>query len=320
MLRRKSRALQFSRFVASVSILLITGQIGFILYQGTSFCLNDGCRIVEELTKVPPLFFNLVGLLFFLVVYLGLQAARGERNRLSPFMPHLLLAALGVEAVLTSFQYLVAHTFCAYCLTILASIILLNCLLGFRQIMAGVMVAAAMSLAFASLDLHQSATGRPAFVTGIFASRPGVAKYPEHYLFYASTCAHCEKVIASLKTNVRVTVHFNPIDQVSGIDLDNVTVNASYVPSLNKALLDSLLINEIPVLMTRTSDGWDIRRGEAAVLAALGLPASTAAGGRQADYLATPGVQSAIPGMESSNGCQVSSQSCTSLPEPSTIR
>lgn len=320
MLTRKNKALQFGRFLTLAASLLVAGQIGFTLYQGVPFCLNDGCAIVENLIKVPPLVFDAVGFCFFQAIYWSLRAARGERRRLPAFVPHLLLAALGAEAILTSFQYLVAHTFCVYCLTILTFIILLNCLFGFRQIMAGALVFSTISLAFASLDLHQPAVSRRAFTAGVFASRPGVTKYPEHYLFYASTCTHCEEVIAALKINSRLTVHFNPIDRVSAINLDNATINTACDPALNKALLTSLGINEIPVLITKTPDGWNIRQGEAAVLAALSLPAPTAAGGLPSGYLATPATQSVIPGMDSSDGCQVSSPDCTSMPGQSTIR
>ena len=313
MLRKKDRALQLGQFLALAASLLVAGQIGFTLYQGTPFCPNEGCSIVEKMIKVSPLIFNAVGLCFFQTIYWGLRVAKGERRRMPSFVPYLLLAALGVEAVLTSFQYLVVHTFCAYCLVILGCIVLLNCLLGLRQILTGVLVAAAVSLAFASLDLHQPAAGRQAFTDGVFASRPGVAKYPEHYLFYASTCVHCEKVIASLKTNGRVTVHFNPIDRVNSIDLANATLNHAYIPEINKALLTSLGIKEIPVLMTRTSDGWNIRRGEAAVQAALSLLGPAAAGAPQPGASATPATQSVIPGLDNSDGCQVSSPDCSRL-------
>ncbi|MCL2457551.1 MAG: hypothetical protein FWF31_01615 [Desulfobulbus sp.] len=316
MLRRKDRALQFGQLLALAASLLVAGQIGFTLYQGTPFCLNEGCKIVEKMIRVSPLVFNAVGLFFFQTIYWGLRAARGDRRRLPPFVPYLLLAALGAEAVLTSFQYLVVHTFCAYCLTIFGFTVLLNCLLGLRQILTGALVAATVSLTYASLDLHQPAAGRQAFTAGVFASRPGVTKYPEHYLFYASTCVHCEQVIASLKTNGRVTVYFNPIDQVNSIDLADATLNPAYAPELNKALLTALGIKEIPVLMTKTPDGWNILRGEAAVLAALSLPDPTATGVPPSGSFAMPASQSVIPDLNSSGGCQVSSPDCT----PSTFR
>lgn len=321
MLKKKNRALLFGQFLALVASLMVAGQIGFTLYQGEPLCLNDGCKVVEKLTRFSPLVFNVVGLLFFQTIYWGLRAAKGERRRLPSFVPMLLLAALAAEAILTGFQYWAAHTFCAYCLTILALIVLLNVLLGLRQLLSGVLMAATAALAFASLDLHQPVPGQQAFTAGVFASRPGGSKFPEHYLFYASTCAHCEQVIAALRSNGRVTVHFNPIDRVTAIDLPQTTTNPAYAPEVNKALLTSLAIDEIPVLMTKTSDGWLIRRGETAILAALALSPRTETGSRPSGASATPNAQSAIPGLDGSDGCRVSSPDCTgSSAGQSTIR
>ena len=319
MLNRKNKALQLGQFFALAASLLIAGQIGFTLYQGTPFCLNEGCKVVEKLTRVSPLVFNVVGFFFFQIIYWGLHSARGEMRRLPQFVKTLLLAALAVEAILISFQYLVAQTFCVYCLGIFAFIVLLNLLLGLRQIVPGFLVFVAAILAFASLELNQNAPDKQAFTAGVFASRPGLLKYPENYLFYASTCAHCEKVIASLKNNARATIHFNPIDQVTTIDLPKTTVNAGYSSALNKTLLTSLGISEIPVLMTKTSDGWVIRRGETAILAYLSLPSRTEVTG-QSGYSAVPGTQSVIPGMDNSDGCQVSTDCTSGASGQSTVR
>jgi hypothetical protein len=146
----------------------------------------------------------------------------------------------------------------------------------------------------------------------VVASRPGLLKQPESYLFYSSTCGHCEKVIASLKNNARATIHFNPIDTITSIDLPKTTLNASYSPALNKALLTSLGIEEIPVLMTKTAEGWSIHQGETAILAYLNLPVRTETTG-PSGYSAVPGSQVGIPGLDSSKGCQVSTD-CTSDP------
>jgi hypothetical protein len=321
MLKRKNTMLQMGQFLALVASLLIAGQIGYTLYQGSPLCLNGGCKVVEKLTRVSPLVFNAVGLVFFQVVYWGLRSAWGEMRRLPQVVRTVLLAGLGVEAVLISFQYLVAQAFCAYCLGIFALVVLLNLLLGWKQIVTGVLVFTTAALAFASLDLSKSPSGgEMAFTAGVFATRPGLLKYPENYLFYASTCAHCEKVIAALKTNGRATVSFNPIDKVTTLDLPQVTINPGYSPSLNKGLLTSLGIDEIPVLMTRTADGWMIRQGEAAILAYLGTPVQAATPG-QSGYSAAPSSQPAIPGLQNGgDGCQVSSDCSSETSGQSVVR
>jgi uncharacterized membrane protein len=304
MLKKKSKALQWGQFFALVASLLIAAQIGFIFYKGTSICLNEGCKVVEELTRVSPLVFNLVGLCFFQVIFWGLRVARNEPRRLPQWVKTLLLAGLAAEGVLISFQYLVAQTFCAYCLGILAFIVILNLLLGFRQIVPGLLLFIVVSLAFASLKISPPQSSQQAFTAGIFASRTGAEKQPENFLFFSSTCAHCEKVIAALQTNNRATVHFNPIDQVKDLDLAGISRNGTYSPTVNKALLSALGIEEIPVLMTKTPEGLSIRRGETAILAYLGkttLPDTA----RQSGTSPAPVPQSSIPGLDTRDSCSV---------------
>lgn len=309
MLNKKSKGLQLGQSIALIASLLVTAQIGYILYQGTPYCLNSGCKVVEQLTRVSPLVFNLVGLFFFQAVYWGLRSSRYELRQVPRFIKTLLLAALAVEGVLLSFQYLVAHAFCAYCLGIFAFIIVLNLLIGFRQAATGLFLFTVVVLAFASLELNPAPKGASAFTAGTFASRPGSAKGVESFLFYASTCAHCEKVIASLQKNNWATVHFNPIDQVKSLELPGSSRTSSYSPAANRALLASLGIDEIPVLMTRTAEGITIRRGETALLAYFGKASFANTEGQSHSSGATP--QSLIPNIEpSKDGCSVAAD-CT---------
>lgn len=309
MLNKKSKALQLGQPIALLASLLIAGQIGFTLYQGTPFCLNQGCKVVEQLTKVSPLVFNLAGLAFFQAIFWGLRASRNEMRRLPQFVKTLLLAGLAVEGVLISFQYLAAHAFCAYCLGIFAFIVVLNLLIGFKQAVPGLFIFGVVSLAFASLELNQVKTGEQAFKTGVLASRTGTARTAENFLFFSSTCAHCERVIASLKINDRPTVHFNPIDRVKELDLPKTTGNPSHAPASNKALLTALGIDQIPVLITRTPEGLSIRQGEAAILAFFAKSGLAETGG-QSGSSATPATQAIIPGLESKDGCSVATD-CT---------
>jgi hypothetical protein len=309
MLNRKSSALQLGQFIALIASLLIAGQIGFILYQGDAFCLNDGCKVVEQLTRVSPLVFNVVGFFFFQCIFWGLRSSRSEPRRLPQFVKILLWAALAVEGVLISFQFQVAHAFCFYCLGILGAIVLLNLLLGWKQVIPGLIFFTGVSLVFASLELNQPLSSESAFSSGVFASRTGGKTRPEHFLFYSSTCPHCENVIASLKNNDRPTVFFNPIDQVSSLNLTPITLNADYSWAANKALLSALGIDEIPVLITRTTEGLSIVRGERAILAVLAFTPSPQTL-HQPNSTPAPVSQATIPGLPPKDGCEVSAD-CT---------
>ncbi len=311
MIKRKSTALQLGQFLALLASLLIATQIGIILFQGTPLCLNGGCTVVDQLIKVSPLVVNLFGLCFFQIVFWGLHASRNEPRRLPQWVTALLLAGLAVEGVLVPFQYLVAHTFCTYCLGVFGFIVVLNLLVGLKQIMPGLLLFSAVSLAFAGLDINQPQSDQQAFTSGTFASRTGTITDMENFLFYSSTCAHCEKVIASLRNNDRPTVHFNPIDQVKNLDLPGISYTKAYSPAANRALLKVLAIDEIPVLLTKTPEGLVILRGETAILASLvkTTPETTNLSGSSA----VPASQAVIPGLEPKDGCSTATD-CTDLP------
>ncbi len=309
MLNKKSKALQLGQILALLASLLIAAQIGFILFVGTPLCLNGGCKVVEQLTKVSPLVFNLAGLCFFQVIFWGFRAARNQPRRLPQWVKALLLAGLAVEGVLISFQYSVAQAFCVYCLGILAFIVILNLLVGLKQAIPGLLLFVVVSLAFASLEINPPQTSERAFTAGIFASRAGSTKDAESFLFFSSTCAHCEKVITALQTNDRSTVFFNPIDRVKDLNLANLSRTDTYSPAANRALLSALGIEDIPVLMTKTPEGLSIRRGAAAILAYLDKT-TLANPARQSGEAPTPVGQAVIPGLDTKDGCSVTTD-CT---------
>ena len=302
----KSGAIRLASFFALIATLMTAAQVGLILFQGEPFCPSDGCRLVEQLTRVPPLVFNLAGLLFFQVAYWGLRSSGGDSRRVPGFVPSLLLAGLATEGVLIGFQFLVARTFCAYCLAILVVIVLLNLLLGFRHAANGALIFTAALLAFAGLEHNPSTTAESALAKGIFASRLGTMAQPAYHLFYSSTCTHCEQVITMLRENNSASVQFHPIDAVTAIDLPQVSLNSGYSAQANKTLLTALGIDEIPVLITPTADGMTVVRGAQAIITQLRQLQPSTAPVELPGTSTLPATTLPIPGQESKDGCQVS--------------
>lgn len=303
---RKSFALQFGQFLSLLAMLLIAGQLVYIYFQGAAFCLNSGCKVVENLTRVSPMVFNVAGLAFFLIVYVGLHLAHGDRKGVSPFITCLLLGALAAEAVLVGFQYFVVHTFCSYCLGIFAFVLMLNLLMGLRQIAGGAMLFIAVGLAFASLNLGTEMPGEQAFTQGVAASRPGKEATPVHYLFFSATCPHCEKVIASLNENQLPTMMFNPIDAMTPIKVAQLQPRQRYNTQLNMGLLKALGIKEVPVLVTPTASGMEIVKGDTAILKALSL--------KPAPSEQAPGASYSLPLPGNQEGCSTETSSRTAIP------
>jgi hypothetical protein len=248
--------------VALLASLLTAIQAIFIYTKGQAICFNSGCAIVDSLTTVSPLYFNLAGLIFFQILFWCLLWGRDGSEYWHKFARLLLLAGLGAEAVLVFFQYAIATVFCSYCLVILSFIVLLNILCGPRQIFRGIVVFAAVTVACFSLQFR-AATGSGASLDGgTMAVMTGERKEAKLYLFFSSTCAYCEKIIDALREENSCTVRFNPIERIENFAFPGVDFIAEYDPEININFMNSLSIKEIPVLVAIDRQNILVLRGE----------------------------------------------------------
>ena len=242
-------------------------QAALLYGSGQAICLNEGCRVIEGLTRVPPLYINLAGLGFFLAA-----AALAWRAPESRFVPQLLglllLAAIAAEGVLFSFQYFVAKAFCSWCLAVLALVVLLNLLAGARQALgaAAVFTSALVVFSVLSFGVIQPPAGGRALDGGTYGVRRCAAPAKQVYLVFSSSCPHCAEVLRTLESCNSCNFHFNPIDQIPGLDLPGVERAASYDPGVNRGLLALLGIEEVPVLLVPGPEGMSIIRGEKRIL------------------------------------------------------
>ena len=250
------------RLVALAGSILTLVQILLLASDNDGICFNKGCEIIDSLTTVPPIFFNIGGLLFFQAVFWGLWLAGRQRERMQ-YVKMLLLAGLAAEGVLVSFQHFVVHTFCTYCLIVLALVVLLNILGGLRHILTGFAVFAAIIMGFSSLQFSGTqTTPLESLDSGSFAIITGQNSEQKHYLFIASTCKYCEKVIESLRQENTCTISFNPVDEITDFPLQAAQRTKSYSTDVNRKFLKSLGIDRIPVLLAMNQSGFQIIKGE----------------------------------------------------------
>ena len=259
---------------ASSVTLALLGALGSaiqaaLLYgSGKAICFNEGCRVIEGLTRVPPLYINLAGFGFFLAA--AVLAWRTSPSRLARrLLSLLLLAGIATEGVLFAYQSFVAKAFCSWCLAVLALVVLLNLLAGARQARAAAVVFAASLTAFSvlSFGVVQPAAGGRALDGGTYGVRLCAAPAKQVYLVFSSTCPHCAEVLRTLESCNSCNFHFNPIDQITGLDLPGVERSASYDPGVNRGLLALLGIEEVPVLLAPGPEGMSVIRGEKRILA-----------------------------------------------------
>lgn len=257
-------------YAALAGGLVVASQMGFIVLRGEALCLNEGCKVVEQLTTISPLAFNLLGLAYFLTVAMLFRlegfiifVGRLELGRVA------LLAGLAVEGVLLAYQIFAVRTFCSYCLVIFAIVFFLNILAGLKQMVAGVVVLAAINCIFPLLSF-----GTPLLLArnqtldaGTYGKKNCSAPAKELYLIFSANCPHCRDVLDALASCNSCDFHFNPIEPIESLDLPGLERTASYYPDINRVLLALLGIDAVPVLLVKNADGFSFIKGEKSILA-----------------------------------------------------
>ena len=266
---RKKRPLAFrlGQWLTLLAALMITVEIGLLLLGGKGLCASEGCQVIDQLTTISPVLFNLAGLFFFLLLLPGWRYSGNQADIRAQLFRLLLLGGLVAEGVLIGFQLIVIDTFCLYCLIVFTCILLLNLLAGIRQLLAGLFLFATVLLTMSSLEFSQSADGSQTVSEGIFASRPSPTATTTAHLFFSSTCPHCKTVLDAMVNDPALTIHFNPTDSMSSLEVAGVTLNPDYSAAANRAFLRSVGIDEIPVLLAHTdAGGYVLIRGEQTIL------------------------------------------------------
>jgi uncharacterized membrane protein len=306
--RRGTPSARASVVVALGGALGAATQAALQLTRGQALCFNEGCRVVEGLTRVPPVAINLAGLGFFLAAAaLALRAGGSKAPR--RLLALLLCAAIGAEGVLVGYQQFVAKAFCSWCLVVFTLVVALNLLAGVRQALRVAAVFAATLAAFAALrfGVVQPAPGARALDGGTWGVHRCAAPAKQVYLVFSSTCPHCAEVLKALESCDSCNFHFNPIDKITGLDLPGVQRLASYDPGVNRGLLALLGIEEVPVLLVPGPEGVSVIRGESRILAFVRAECFRAAPVLNVDpsRLLSQGALEMFRGGQKDDGCNV---------------
>jgi len=262
---KRARIIQWT---ALLGCGFIATQIATILLRGEAFCLNEGCKIIENLTTIPPLYINLAGFLYFLAVFV---AGCWSQDRPQPhfdWLRLLLLVGLAVEGVLGSYQLFVVQTICSYCMIVLGLVLLLNIICGHRQLMIGlpIFLAVLITSSFLNFGSSQIMIQAQNFNQGTFAVKGADITKGQLYLFFSSDCPHCRNVLTAIEEAKNCEINFNPIDRIDSLDVSGLNYSSDYNPSLNRLLLSLLDIKTIPVLLSKTVTGLTFIKGEAAIV------------------------------------------------------
>lgn len=248
--------------IAFLASIFTAVQIVLIYTKRKGLCFNNGCEVVDSLTTVSPFFFNIAGFFFFQTLFWCLLWGRNGSEYWHKLARLLLLASLATEAVLIFFQYSVAGVFCSYCLAVFSIILLLNILCGLRQIFNGAVLFFAVILTCFSLQFSASTGSGGSLDGGSIAMVAGEREGPRLYLFFSSTCSHCEQVVETLREENNCTIRFNPVERIDGFSFPGSEVYTEYDPTVNFNFMKSLSINEVPVLVAREEQSSLVLKGE----------------------------------------------------------
>jgi uncharacterized membrane protein len=256
------------RIIALVASIGVAIQTFMTLYTGSGFCPTQGCKVVESLTLIQPLWVNLMGLFFFQAVFWTLKLLKGKTFFNIDPVGLLLLGGFIFDASLLAFQIFVVKAFCLYCLTVFAFVLVLNLMYGKRQSAWGLTALAVILFSFSILSFEPGGDHSKGFSlkAAAWGVRSCSAPTKEVYLIFSSTCPHCQKVIQSLNECNSCDLYLNPIDDIAALNLEGIERIDTFSPENNRHMLELLEIDTIPVLVSKSPDSYDIIRGEGNIL------------------------------------------------------
>ena len=259
----KKRSFTWLSCLSLFSSLILAGQVLLIVIRGEAFCLNEGCRVVEGLTLVSPFVFNIIGLVYFQMIF-WISLASKSKSGAERLLRFVLIAGLIAEGVLLSYQTVVAGSFCSYCLFIFFMVTVLNALMDFRQMAFGLLMVAVQMGVFSLLkfDSPEDRLHGLTLDDGTYAVRSCSDPIKHLYLIFSEDCPHCHNVIEMLEGCTRCEFHFNPIEAIDRELLPGLSPNEKYSTEINILALKILGIDTIPILMAKDHDGFTFIKGQ----------------------------------------------------------
>lgn len=251
--------------VAFLGAALAIVQVGYLLLTGHAICPTNGCKVVEELVKIPVLWFNIFGACFFL--FLLMLSLKAQRSKISLLLfKTLALCGIAAEGVLVSYQIFIVHTYCIYCLALFGVLLLLNILLGLRYAFRATLVFSSVLLIFSLLQFSSTDT-QMTLDHGTYAVKScDSSSSKKMYFIFSESCPHCREVLTTLQQCNSCEVRFNPLQTIQSSILPDVKLLPGYEPEVNRNLLKSLGINTIPILIEQKQDGLVFIRGEGKIV------------------------------------------------------
>ena len=258
-----TRFKQKATFIAGLLGLFFTLFQLVLHLRGSELCFNTGCKVVEGMLSLSPLFINGLGALFFLLILILFFLERRLKD-FSFLFDLLIIAAFSCEGILIGIQLFLARTYCSYCLLIASIILVIGLLRGGRIILSGLFIVALELFLISNIKFPISTD--ITLTQGTYGVKTCSSPNSVAYLIFSQNCPHCKKVLKELNGCVSCEIHFNPISRIKKELLPGMIPVDNYKPEVNILALKILGINSIPVLIQRTENGFTIIKGDKAIL------------------------------------------------------
>lgn len=230
------------RIVALCASMITAFQAVINLITGSSICPSAGCKVLESLTSISPLYLNILGFIFFQIVFWLLGNLKSKPGNDRYLIGLVLLCGLAFDSALLGYQLFVAHSLCSYCLLILFFVTILNILYGARQMAFGFAISAAVVISFSIMALFPTGAGSQKYSlkNASYGLKSCASPTKEIYLIFSSDCPHCNQVIETLNNCNSCDLYLNPIDKISSLNIDGLELNKSFSPRLTGSFLKFL--------------------------------------------------------------------------------
>ncbi len=242
--------------LAGLGCIITLGQVIYLFFNDHVLCVNQGCGVVESLLRIPPIWFNGLGAIFFFILFILLLAARAAGDRPGPqvvLLRLLVLSGMVAEGILVGYQVFVVQTLCSYCLFICFILIVMNIVAGWRQFSLAVILFGTELILFSLLQFHNPVVFKDSFTldNGTYGVKQCDKAQRQLYLLFSNNCPHCERVLELLSSCTRCEVRFNPVQQIDNKVLPDLVPADSWDPDINVLVLKMLGIETVPVLIEK---------------------------------------------------------------------
>lgn len=256
------------RILALIASLIIAVQIIAGLAIGSIICPNDGCKVLESLTGISSLYLNVLGLIFFQIIFwLSDYLKKKSLNKID-LLGLLLNSGLAFGAVLLAYQIFFARAFCSYCILVFLFVLMLNLIYGRKQMVTGTTILAVIVFSFSILNFFPTEVLSRLYSlkNAAYGIKSCASPTKEIYLIFSSDCPHCKNVIQALENCNSCDLYLNPIEKIDSLNFEDLKLNPDFSPDINRLILKVLGIDSVPVLVSKNESGYQFIKGENRIL------------------------------------------------------